>query len=322
MNYRASVTSSVVRFIRRFIRIPRLPFYRYPITRRGFKRFYKLVATLTGRDTSYPEARFSSGQEKILGELEETGFLVANPHDYSIQFQETLEKAMSAASSLIDDDIQNLVGGKKYLLNLDLTKAPKTEVQIMYNFFCRPEIESLASAYLGEKALMVELKILISPAVALPHHDGSQLWHSDFDDVSNLKLFVFLEDVTEDSGPLEVLSKSLSGRLMKDWGYLWGKRGVSHNDAIVPSEHQHKSVSLVGRAGSIAFVDSVQCLHRGSRNPKRTRKILYATFNTRSSFRFPPHHWILGKKFAGSRASPLLMLDPDKKFLTDLAINS
>ncbi len=92
---------------------------------------------------------------------------------------------------------------------------------------------------------MVELKILISLAVALPHHDGSQLWHSNFDDVSNLKLFVFLEDVTEDSGPLEVLSKSLSGRLMKDWGCLWGKRGVSHNDAIVPSEQQQKILPFV-----------------------------------------------------------------------------
>lgn len=90
-----------------------IPFYRYPITRRGFKRFYKLVATLTGRDISDPKVRFSSGPEKILEKLEETGFFVANPQDYSIQFQEALKKAMSAASRLIDDDVSKLVGGKK-----------------------------------------------------------------------------------------------------------------------------------------------------------------------------------------------------------------
>jgi hypothetical protein len=303
------------------IRVAGYPFYQYRSTRWAFKKFFQIIAVLTSRDLVGTQARFTPREAEILGQLKERGFFLAKPEDFPVNVQEAQKRAMKSALRLIENGMEKLKGTKEYLLNLDLTKAPAHEVESLYEFFSLSEIEALASAYLGEKALMVELKILISPVLEVLDKDGSQLWHSDYDDLSNLKLFIFLDDVTEDAGPLQVLEKSLSSLLMKNWKYRWGMQGLSHNDAIVPIENLSQTISMVGEAGTIAFVDAVQCLHRGSRNPKRARKILYATFNTRTSFRFPPFHWIFGEQVAGSRASPLLKLDPKKKYLTDLAIN-
>jgi len=306
-----------------FIRIARFPFYRYPFTRWIFKKFFFIVAKHTGRDLAAYPVLSSPLEAEIFQQLREKGLFLAKPENFSSKFYEKQSKAMDAAMCLINEGLPKLKGTKEYILNLDLSKAPMSAIQSMYEFFSCPELEALASLYLGDKALMVELKILVSPAMEVPDIEGSQLWHSDFDDESNLKLFVFLDEVTEDSGPLQVVAKPLSCLLMDRWRYRWGKQGISHNDDIVPHEYSSEIVSLVGAAGSIVFFDSVKCLHRGSRNPKRSRKILYASFTTRSSFRFPPFHWVLGTRFAGSRlrTSPLLKLDPEETFLTDLAIN-
>lgn len=297
------------------------PFYKYPVSRKIFKQIFRFAGKATGRDVSVPFRSLSPRHAEILSELRNQGFFFAQPRDFSPEFQGRQRAAMDQALDLIERGLATNQGSKNYLLNLDLAQAPLEAVRSFYELFASPEIENLASAYLGEKALMVELKVLLSPPTQMPDKDGSQLWHSDFDDDSDLKFFIFLDEVTEDSGPLQVIGKQASRRLMKQWGYRWGVPGISHNDSIVPAEANDQIVSLVGQAGSIVLVDAVQCLHRGSRNPRRARKILYATFNTRTSFRFPPYHWLQSKKPSGPNQSPLLHLDPRRAFITGLALN-
>lgn len=296
--------------------------YRHPLTRKLFKYFFAIVGVITGRDILTKKHNLTPWTVHILDQVKNHGFYFAQAGAFPADLLEKKNNAMREANKLIDDGLDKIKGTKDYLINLDLAKAPKEAVRSMYEFFASDEIESLASSYLGERALLVELKILVSPVLEFSQVDGSQKWHSDYDDIADLKLFVFLDDVTIDSGPLQILTKDLSRELMKKWRYRWAKEGISHNDEILPHDRAGEIVSVVGSRGSVAFVDAVQCLHRGSRNPKKPRKILYATFNTRTSFRYPPFHWLLGRKFGGSRVSPLLKIDPEGNFLTNLSINN
>jgi hypothetical protein len=105
-----------------FIQIAGFPLYQYPSTRWAFKKFFQIVAMLTGRDLVVAQARFSSRESEILGQLREKRFFFAKPEDFSLQFQQAQRRVMDAASRLIDDALEKLKVLKKYLLNLDLTK--------------------------------------------------------------------------------------------------------------------------------------------------------------------------------------------------------
>ena len=168
---------------------------------------------------------------------------------------------------------------------------------------------------------MTELKILISPSIEKINFEGSQLFHSDYDDERNLKIFVFLNDVSINSGPLEAINLADSARLMEEWNYKWGKKNISHNDSIAKSLPKEKITSFIGPKGSVCLIDSVRCLHRGSRNPIRPRKILYATYNTRTSFRFPPLNWLGLLPKINFISSPLYKLDTSLSFIDENALN-
>src|SRR5918911_2685701 len=63
-----------------------------------------------------------------------------------------------------------------------------------------PQVVALANAYVGMRSYLRGLEMWRN----LPTDEPpklSQLWHRDWDDVVNLKLFVYLSDVTDDSGP-------------------------------------------------------------------------------------------------------------------------
>src|SRR5438132_1520841 len=63
-----------------------------------------------------------------------------------------------------------------------------------------PQVVALANAYVGMRSYLRGLEMWRN----LPTDEPpklSQLWHRDWDDVVNLKLFVYLSDVTDESGP-------------------------------------------------------------------------------------------------------------------------
>ena len=110
---------------------------------------------------------------------------------------------------------------------------------------------------------------------------GSQLLHRDANARSQIKLFVYLEDVTPESGPLHVLpathSEALYNRLAREPGGAAIRRdrsakipdtryeGLAERDAVAP---------VTGPAGTCLMADTSRCYHFGSRPGSDTRKVL------------------------------------------------
>ena len=108
---------------------------------------------------------------------------------------------------------------------------------------------------------------------------------------------------------------------MEKINYNWSSND-SHSDSIVNSEDGYEA--MIGDKGSIIFVDTVSCFHRGSRMQKEDRLILEAHYLSRTSFRYPPINWLfpkfISKKFL-ILSNPLLRIDKDMSFIDSNALN-
>jgi ectoine hydroxylase-related dioxygenase (phytanoyl-CoA dioxygenase family) len=93
---------------------------------------------------------------------------------------------------------------------------------------------------------------------------SSQRWHRDYNDAHLVKIFIYLDDVDEETGPLDyVPASTLGGQYANEWPW----RPVS-NDLYPPQDEfeeripKSAQVSLTGPAGSMAFCNT-SGFHRG-----------------------------------------------------------
>jgi len=300
--------------------IPRIKWHRSPFLRKLFKFLFTGLQFLTNRKFDLQNIT-DSKLYPIVNQLKKNGFALPPPNTLTLELQhnhtKVVEVALEIASQL---DIVQPSTTKKYLHRADLSKISSKSLKILYDYVTNEYFLNIASQYFGEKPLLVELKVLVSPPSTNTNLEGSQLWHSDFSDTKLLKIFIFLEDVDFDSGPLELISKEDTKEFLSSCDYRWGVAGVSHNDSIVP-DNSRKIKSMTGDKSTIVLVDTVACLHRGSRNCKKTRKILYATYSSRTSFRHPPWNWLSASQRPNPHSSPLLEIDPNLDFINEIAIN-
>jgi hypothetical protein len=122
---------------------------------------------------------------------------------------------------------------------------------------------------------------------------SSQLFHLDFADVRQVKLFVHCSDVVEESGPLSVLDAQRSKLLAKKSGYRIGDGGRISDERVSEILGDGADpVSLTGPVGTAHFVDTSRCFHFGSRvhsdSPPRT--IAVFQYLTPYAFAFKRDH--------------------------------
>lgn len=186
---------------------------------------------------------------------------------------------------LLKDNVIGL-GYKGYFQTVPNKDLGKEYLSLLYKYFTNPFFINTASNYLGDKALLTKINIRISPKVKdiNKKFEGSQLWHSDHHDSKMLKIFILLKDVNSNSGPLEVLNKQMTKKIMKDTNYDCYSKN-SHSDSLVNTNHEYDV--MTGSKDSIIIVDTVSCFHRGSRMQTEDRLILEANYLSRTSFRYP-----------------------------------
>jgi len=135
------------------------------------------------------------------------------------------------------------------------------------------EILAAAARYLGQVPRLYNLRFWWSPPNKTA--SGSQLYHYDHRDSRQVKLFINLNDIYENSGPLHFLSASNSERVNARIGYSQKR----YNDEKVYSAcPESEVVTNSGARGAAAIIDTARCLHYGSRGNERDRLIFMAIF--------------------------------------------
>ena len=147
-------------------------------------------------------------------------------------------------------------------------------------------------------------------------------WHQDFpfqpmtnDDI--ITCLLFLDDVTVENGPLEVVLGSHKGPLYSHWhnGVFTGSV-----DPNIITEQKNKIVSCTGKAGSVCLMHS-SLLHGSAPNLSNQRRTLYiTTYYAEDAIELSPNHLpsrfthelVRGVETGKVRCSPYEMLLPAK----------
>jgi hypothetical protein len=111
----------------------------------------------------------------------------------------------------------------------------------------------------------------------------SQRWHRDPEDKKFCKVFVYLTDVDETSGPFTYVKKSNYGN---QWRYLFPQKpphGIypptGEVEKVIP---QSDMISCTGKAGTVIFCDT-SGLHRGGYATEKERIMFTAGYITDAS---------------------------------------
>ena len=175
-------------------------------------------------------------------------------------------KLQNLAGQWLNDAESRRSGGfpVDLMLPSDLLDHPDILELALHDEFLVP-----ASVYLGQVPRLAQLRMFWSPKNQTL--TGSQKFHYDHRDTSQIKIFLNLIDICEESGPLCFLPADMSSRFNSRIGYNQGRNEDDLVYSVCPSE---ALVINTGEAGMGVMVDTGRCLHYGSRQNKKDRLIL------------------------------------------------
>lgn len=153
------------------------------------------------RDRIIEPSELDSGLEALAQRLREEGIALArfeelfgsrSPFDdAAASAQQTYERHRVEGAARSFDD-------KSFLTSLLPTEFDASDPFV--RIALHPNVLAVANRYLGMRSLLRTIELWLTETTPGPAVE-TQLWHRDGDDVMNLKLFVYLSDVTRDAGP-------------------------------------------------------------------------------------------------------------------------
>lgn len=219
-----------------------------------------------------------------------------------------LDAVLADASQIISEN-RNPPFKKDYLINhlfdADLQAKPS-----FLQFATSPELVAIAADYLGFTPVLSTIELWKSNRGDVAEV-GSQLFHLDNADDKQVKLFVNLIDIDEETGPFCFLPTTETRKVVSATRY-GRKVGVDRlaDDRVFGVVPEQSVVRCVGQAGDACFVDTVNCLHYGSRRNEKPRYVLMCQYLSPCRADFRP---VSMRRFLQPGADTRLkfLLDPD-----------
>jgi hypothetical protein len=174
---------------------------------------------------------------------------------------------------------------KEFLVYATQKRATAQYLDIMRLALARPVLDAV-SRYLGAVPILSDVSVMVS----LPNLSemGSQLYHLDFADDRQIKLFVCLDEVTDAHGPFTFLPANDSERVVEGLDYDRGRLTIEEVQKFLGAG---KEIKLVGEPGRAMLVDTSRCLHYGSRQNNKTRIMLLIQYTDYYAPELNPAAW-------------------------------
>ena len=173
-------------------------------------------------------------------------------------------------------------------------------------------ILKIAGAYLGVWGKMFYYSLWLTRVIPKDSpRFRSQNWHRDPDDKRMCKMFLYLKDIDNNSGPFQYIKGSQCGGR---WSHVAPQRPPK--GSYPPQGEVERSVApeditvCTGQAGTIIFADTAG-LHRGGYATESERLMSTAEYSSNATFR--PPRFTLPKNFNALQAT----LSPRAKYALD-----
>ena len=145
------------------------------------------------------------------------------------------------------------------------------------------------SKYLGTLPILQDAAFWYSPNT-FNDKMRSQNWHIDGEDYKQVKIWLPIENVDENCGPLHAINiketKRIFNTLNKNKFYKKRNQKVS-DDQMEKFLDKVKINILTMNTDEICFVDTCNCYHYGSRKDEKPRKLLHLHFTSAFSENIP-----------------------------------
>jgi len=224
--------------------------------------------------------KLNSCQQQILNNLKQDGIAVTHVdillegENFLPRLQEYFNTHLSSAkTSEKKDFFIDIWSTSRFLLTLE---------NPFVQFILHEKITSLASAYMEMYARLHGLRAMKTVVVnsrSVPTQ--SQLWHRDPDDKKLCKVFIYLNDVDEETGPFCYIAESqYGGKLNSLFPQL---RPYSPGSGRIVDQEVEEAVPpenikvCTGRAGTMIFADTAG-LHKGGYSTKHSRSMALGAF--------------------------------------------
>lgn len=207
--------------------------YRSPFSRYIYKTFFGLLQIFKKNNQRIQELDYD--QKIKFDELYDVGYTIIDKNITNYNFNQILKRAINTADEIFQNNYSFNNTDKNYLKSIDISTIGNS-TKIFHDLFTNNFLISIISKYLNDKPLLTELKLLYSPPSFVENFSGSQLLHSDHDDTKVVKIFVFVDDVDMESGPLELVNIGYSKKILKLSKYRWGQKSrkyMSHDDKLI-----------------------------------------------------------------------------------------
>ena len=231
--------------------------------------------------------------DKIVSELFQYGISVRKIEDVIGQVEglDLLEKSSAWVKSNEKHLEQDKI--KKFLWTYFPTESNR-ELDLsnpITKFYLSPEILYVAGKYLGYIPQLNELVIQKTTIAESKDAIQSQKWHRDPQEMRTFKVFLYLKDVNEHSGPFIYIkgsSPTSKGKLSKLFPQIKPKGSYPEASVIEKLLAQEDLFTATGPSGSVIFCDTAG-IHKGG-FAKSGERIMATGF-------FPSFRYTAGRKF-------------------------
>lgn len=227
-----------------------------------------------------------AGAESPLSLPEDTRAFVTSAREAKLQhFDDVVREAEKLASSAdIDATFEAMTrGGDRYHYRLHLNPRDVTDPRnaVFAKFALQPKIAGLVRNYFGIPCRLNEIRILLDRPTPDPP-SGAQNWHRDPDDWMTVSVITYLCDVGAETAPFCYLpfreSRRLYGKVGKFREFSsWRVANDAAMEKMCPREHW---VEVTGPKGTMIFLDSASCYHRGKKAVSGRRLCLQLVFTS------------------------------------------
>lgn len=199
------------------------------------------------------------------------------------RFEYVLEVVEAARARLRDAD-PVASKGKPVKPQLYTRLLPREEVSLaspFLRFALQPAVLEAIAAYMGAVPILHDVDLWYSVSPNTDSFTTSQLFHCDWEGLTQVRLLVYVNEVKPTDGPFVVVEADQSREVRRRVGYTFFREEadrygrVSDEDvhAVVAEGQTHQ---LDGPEGTVVFVDTARCLHYGSRVERDASRTLFA----------------------------------------------
>jgi hypothetical protein len=253
--------------------------------RRAFNRVYKLFGLSTFLRRRRLVETIPDRPDFTIPENQ--GFVLWEPRDFPL-----LESAIAQAKSVFDSTdlaaIKKTIAADKSFAGVPFELTPDSPI---VRLATHPRLLKPLAQYLGVVPILQYVQLMYSPNDRKAEN-SAQAFHLDGQDVRSLQVFVYLDDVSEDNGPVTLVDADASERLANTLSYRKTPSTKRVDDEtvrrIVGGANLHV---MTGKAGSVCIFDGDRCFHFGSRKATKPRRILQYEYVSPFAFVLPRRWW-------------------------------